>query len=110
MIFYESWIDAAMCLPEEDADRVIVAIAKYGCKGIEPQLDGAAQAVFLMAKPLVDANEAKRAAGSKGGRPKKEPAPVMPKGNKFVNFKHSGRDWDAEAEKIMEHDSRASSQ
>lgn len=110
MIFYESFWEAANCLPPEEKTAAVMAIVEYGCTGKIPEMSGAAQAVFLMAKPLIDANEAKRAAGAKGGRPKKGPAPVMPKSNKFVNFKHSGRDWDAEAEQIMEHDARASSQ
>lgn len=110
MIFYESFWEAASCLPPEEKTAAVMAIVEYGCTGKIPEMSGAAQAVFLVAKPLLDANAAKKAAGSKGGRPKKDAEPTARNSNKFVNFKHSGRDWDAEAEKIMEHDSRASSQ
>lgn len=38
------------------------------------------------------------------GNVKKERLITQAAGNRFVNFKHSGRDWDAEAAEIMEHD------
>lgn len=100
MVFYESWWEAAKCLSPADRSATVEAIVAYGCEGIEPKLSGASKAVFLMAKPLIDANEAKRKAGAKGGRPKK--SETQPKtAGKFINFAPSDTDWDDKAYQIM---------
>lgn len=101
MIFYESWWEAAKCLSPADRSATVEAIIAYGCEGIIPNLKGAPQAIFLMAKPLIDANEAKKAAGAKGGRPRKDGNPTQRAAGKFINFTPSDTDWDDAARKIM---------
>lgn len=105
MIYYESWEEACSYLPEE-ADRTAfkLAVIEYGCTGKIPDLRGVQMAMFLMAKPLIDANAAKKAAGARGGRPRKDesaPAPPTRRSGKFVNFTPSDTDWDAAASQIM---------
>lgn len=103
MIFYESFWDAAKCLPHADRLATIEAIVAYGCEGIIPNLTGAPMAVFLMAKPLIDANAERKANGSKGGRPRKEEKtenPTQRTAGKFINFKQSDTDWNDVADQI----------
>lgn len=101
MIFYESFWEAAKCLPPADRSAVIEAIVAYGCEGIELKLTGAGKAIFLVAKPLIDANAAKKAAGVKGGRPRKDGSPPQRAAGKFINFTPSDTDWDEKAYQIM---------
>jgi len=84
VIFYESFFRALQTL--DDADRLAAydAIVSYGITGEDPEVDGVAKGMFLMAKPQIDANTRRRENGEKGaeygrlgGRPKKEnPKPV----------------------------------
>lgn len=103
MIFYESIYEACQELSESERMQVYKAVIEYGCAGILPDnLSGTAKAIFIMAKPLLDANAQKKANGKKGGRPKKEETLPQRTAGKFINFKQSGTDWDAVADKIME--------
>jgi hypothetical protein len=103
MIFYESIYEACQELSESERLQVYRAVIEYGCAGILPDnLSGTAKAIFIMAKPLLDANAQKKAAGKKGGRPKKEESQPQRTAGKFINFKQSGTDWNAVADKIME--------
>lgn len=102
MIFYESYYEAAKDLPDAERLQLYDAIIQYGCAGIMPaSLTGTAKAVFSIVKPLLDANAQRRENGAKGGRPRKNPEQPQVRGNKFVNFKHSGRDWNDLADQIM---------
>jgi hypothetical protein len=70
-IMYESFVDAIETLPPEDQLKAYRAISRYATKGEEPSSDiGVAYAIFLMAKPQLDANTNRRTNGGKGGRPK----------------------------------------
>ena len=100
MIFYESFWDAAKCLPPADRMATIEAIVAYGCEGKIPNLTGAPQAIFLMAKPLLDANAERKANGQKGGRPRKG-NPTQRTAGKFINFTPSDTNWDDAADKII---------
>lgn len=101
MIFYESWWDAVKPLPEAEARDALIAILAYGCEGVVPEnLTGSARAMFLMAKPLIDANNARRENGAKGGRPRKDGNPTQ-RSNKFINFTPSETDWDEAARKVI---------
>ena len=72
-IFYGSFAEAINLLPENDQLEAYRAICAYGLYGDIPEFDSnAAQAIFIMAKPQIDANQKKRSAGVLGGRPKKE--------------------------------------
>jgi hypothetical protein len=102
MIFYESFYEAAKDLPDDQRLQIYDAIIRYGCAGILPEdLTGTPKALFAIVKPLIDANAQRRENGAKGGRPRKNPEFVPVKSNKFVNFKHSGRNWDDLADQIM---------
>lgn len=97
MIFYESIYEACKGLSPEDRAQTYEAIINYGCAGIIPEgLSPIANAIFVMAKPLMDAAIEKRANGKKGGRPKKDQTT-----GKFVNFRQSGTDWNAVADQII---------
>lgn len=72
-IFYESFAEAIDLLPAEDQLEAYKAICSYGITGELPEFDSnAARAIFIMAKPQIDANQKKRAGGTTGGRPRKE--------------------------------------
>lgn len=72
-IFYESFAEAINLLPAQDQLEAYKAIIAYGLYGDLPEFDSnAAQAIFIMAKPQMDANKKRRAGGASGGRPKKE--------------------------------------
>lgn len=95
MIFYESIYEACKGLSAEDRAQTYEAIINYGCAGILPEkLSPVPNAIFIMAKPLLDSAKDKRENGKKGGRPKKG-------AGKFVNFSQSDTDWDAVADQII---------
>lgn len=74
MVFYKSFYDAINELPEESRYEILKAIIEYGLLGIEPKLIGIPNAVFLLIKPQIDANNKRRENGKYGvlgGRPKK---------------------------------------
>ena len=55
---------------KKSADRLKVydAICEYGITGEAPDCDGVAKSIFMLIKPVIDANLAKREAGAKGGK------------------------------------------
>lgn len=73
--FYKSWI-VEMLENEPDREKVkdaVLAIVLYGFFGHEVEIkNGAARAVYGLAKKTLDVNDFKRETGKKGGRPKKE--------------------------------------
>lgn len=95
MIFFESIYEVCKKLPKEDRAQIYEAVIAYGCEGIEPEnLSMLAEAVFGMAKPLIDRSNKCKAAGRQGGRPRKTTG-------KFVNFEQSGTDWDSVADEVI---------
>lgn len=75
VVFYRSFWEAIKWLPDEDKLKTLTAIIEYGLDEIEPKADGVAAAMFLMAKPQIDANNKRYQNGTRGGRPaaKSEP-------------------------------------
>lgn len=72
-VFYKSFLDAIELLPEGEQLKAFKLIAHYGANGELPEGEQTlANAIFLMAKPNIDASKSKRADGKKGGRPSKE--------------------------------------
>lgn len=71
-VFYRSFYEAVTLLRPKERTAVILAICEYALDGIEPELDGIPRAIFLMAKPNLDANQRRYEAGTKGGRPRKQ--------------------------------------
>jgi len=72
-LFYRSYREAINGMTAKDQLATLLAICDYALYGIEPNLTGKMpKAIFTVVKPNLDANNAKRKAGKKGGRtPKK---------------------------------------
>lgn len=75
VVFYRSFWEAIKKHPDPDKLESLTAIIEYGLNDAEPEMDGVAAAMFLMAKPQIDANNKRYQNGTKGGRPitKSEP-------------------------------------
>lgn len=72
-VFYCSFRDAIEEMTDENKLATLLAICDYALYGVEPKLkDAMARAVFTVARPSIDSNNAKRIGGKKGGRPRKE--------------------------------------
>jgi hypothetical protein len=70
---YRSFHEALKELSREQYGNVMYAINEYALDGkLTEELTGIEKAVFLMAKPQLDANRQRRENGAKGGRPKEE--------------------------------------
>ncbi len=69
-VFYRSFYEAIKCLDDLEAIECFKAIANYALDGIEPEIDGAAKAIYITVKPQIDANNRKYMNGCKGGKPK----------------------------------------
>ncbi len=73
-IFYRSFYEAIKDLPRDIQGEVYTAIMEYGLNGITTEnLKPVARSIFTLIKPQLDANEAKRSNGSKGGKKATEP-------------------------------------
>ena len=71
-IFYASFKEAIDLLSDAEQLEVYRGICNYGLHGEYPEFStNAAQVIFLMAKPQIDANAKRRTDGSRGGRKKK---------------------------------------
>ena len=79
VLIYRSFVDAIALLPEDEQLKAYKAIVEYGIYDKEPELDGVAGAVFMLAKPQIDANNRRYENGKRGGRSKK--AEAKPNGN-----------------------------
>lgn len=55
MVFYRSFWEALKMLPPEDKQKATDVIIEYGLNGVEPEVDGIPLAMFLMARPQIDA-------------------------------------------------------
>ena len=75
VVFYRSFWEAIKQLPEKERLESLTAILEYGLDEIEPKSAGVASAMFLMAKPQIDANNRRYQNGTKGGRPVTKPQP-----------------------------------
>lgn len=78
-VLYRSYVDALMCLDDAAAWQGFKAIATYALDGVEIEVEGAAKAVFISAKPQIDANNRKYLNGLKGGKPKRNQNVTKPK-------------------------------
>lgn len=65
-LIYRSFIEAIRELSPEDQLNAYNAIMDYALDGKEPDMKGPAMAVFLMARPQIDANTKRREAGKAG--------------------------------------------
>ena len=72
-LFYRSYREALNGMSQKDQLATLLAIIDYSLYGVEPKLTGKTPAaVFTVARPIIDANNARRTGGKKGGRPKKK--------------------------------------
>lgn len=72
-LFYRSYREALNGMTQKDQLATLLAIIDYSLYGVEPKLTGKTPAaVFTVARPIIDANNARRTGGKKGGRPKKK--------------------------------------
>ena len=73
-IIYKSFHEALKELTREQYGNVMYAINEYALYDIEPEgLSGIESAIFIMAKPQIDANKNRQQNAFKGGRPNKKP-------------------------------------
>lgn len=72
-LFYRSYREAIDGMSAKDQLATLLAICDYALYGIEPELTSKLPAaIFTVVRPNIDANNAKRRAGKKGGRPPKK--------------------------------------
>lgn len=72
-LFYRSYREALNGMSQKDQLATLLAIIDYSLYGVEPKLTGKTPAaIFTVARPIIDANNARRTGGKKGGRPKKK--------------------------------------
>lgn len=74
MIFYSSFLEAVEMLPENQQLDAFKAIMHYAIRGENPTGKNVATAIFMLAKPQIDANNYRYDQcvenGKRGGRPK----------------------------------------
>lgn len=68
VLFYRSFYDALKNIPPEERLKVYDSIMEYGMYDRDPDLDGVALAIFLLAKPQIDANNKRYENGCKAKR------------------------------------------
>ena len=56
VVFYRSFAEAIKALPKEEQLKALWAVINYGLDGVIPEEHGVHTAIFLMAKPQIDAN------------------------------------------------------
>ena len=72
-VMYASFFEAIENLDEEQFNKCMRAICKYGLYGDVPEeANGIVQTVFMLVKPQIDANNRRYLGGCKGGRPRKD--------------------------------------
>lgn len=94
-IFYRSFYEAIRCMNEKVQLQVFTAMAEYALDGIEPtNLCKEAQGMFLLIRPVIEANNARFKNGKKGaqygklgGRPRKNPVPESSSPSYSSSFK-----------------------
>lgn len=75
-IFYRSFFSALDVLSDKDLAEAFRLICAYGLDETEiPTENPTANAIFIMAKPQIDANQKRYENGKMGGRPKTKPEP-----------------------------------
>ena len=67
MQIFDSYIDAGQQLPQRDKERFYTALIEFIAYGFEPNLDGAAAAVFTAIKPSLVISKKRAEAGRRGG-------------------------------------------
>ena len=102
VLFYRSFYDALKNIPDEERLKVYDAIMEYSMYDNETDLDGVAYAVFLLAKPQIDANNRRYENGCKA---KAKQTRSKPEANqKQTGSKSEAKEKEKEKEKVKEKD------
>lgn len=98
--FYESFLDGAQDLPDDQRLQFYDAIAKYALKDENPALTGLALMCWKFAKPNLDSFIRNYDNGKKGGRPRKTPvSPIVKTGVSQESETYKDKEKDREKEK-----------
>ena len=81
MVFYKSFWEAINELDDADQLAALRSIIGYALDGEEPDGSGPAKAIFMMAKPQIDANEKRYQNGKGGGKKNKNVTKPEPNPN-----------------------------
>lgn len=76
---YESWVKVADILTDEQKGQFYHAIIRYALYGEEPELAAPMDAFFTLIKPSVDKSNARKTAGSNGGKNKQNSSKTQAK-------------------------------
>ena len=68
VVFYRSFAEAIKALPKEEQLKALWAVINYGLDGVIPEEHGVHTAIFLMAKPQIDANNKRYQNGSRASK------------------------------------------
>ena len=80
MLFYRSFYEAVKVLDAESFKKTVCALLDYGLDEIVPVMSGVEGAIFIMARPQIDANNIRYQNAKKGGRkPKANQVETKPK-------------------------------
>ena len=102
VLFYRSFYDALKNIPDEERLKVYDAIMEYSMYDNETALEGVAYAVFLLAKPQIDANNKRYENGCKA---KAKQTGSKPEANrKQTGSKPEAKEKEKEKEKVKEKD------
>ena len=102
VLFYRSFYDALKNIPDEERLKVYDAIMEYSMYDNETDLEGVAYAVFLLAKPQIDANNKRYENGCKA---KAKQTGSKPEANrKQTGSKPEAKEKEKEKEKVKEKD------
>lgn len=104
MVFYRSFYEAIKELSPDDFRDCVEAIMEYGLNDIEPESPGVAKAIFIMAKPQIDANNKRYENGTKGGRPLTKNNQSITKNNQSITKANQSITKPEPKEKVKEKD------
>lgn len=103
IILYRSLMEATKQLDLETRAKVYDAVMDYAFDGVEPSESGVVQAMFLMMKPIIDANNQRFQNGCKGGRPKNQTeTKTKPNENQTITKAEPNKDKDKDVDKDKE--------
>ena len=103
IILYRSLREATKMLDLETRAKVYDSVMDYAFDGIEPNETGVVMAMFLMMKPIIDANNQRYENGCKGGRPKNQnKTEIKPNNNQNETKVEPNKDKDKDVDKDKE--------
>lgn len=103
IILYRSLREATKMLDLETRAKVYDSVMDYAFDGIEPNETGVVMAMFLMMKPIIDANNQRYENGCKGGRPKNQnKTEIKPNNNQNETKVEPNKDKDKDVYKDKE--------